>query len=87
MLGLPAGEWVRFELTGGLGKANTGRWSLTVRVPGQPPREFKDLAYAKPGFRKLTWIGFTSNATNTTAFHLDNFALGIREPRRNPKQR
>jgi len=72
---LPPGQWVRFEMTAGLGKASTGKWSLTVRVPGQPPREFKDQPFAKPQFKKLTWVGFTSNATKSTVFYLDNFNL------------
>jgi len=72
---LPPGQWVHFEMTAGLGKASTGKWSLTVRVPGQPPREFKDQPFAKPQFKKLTWVGFTSNATKSTVFHLDNVNL------------
>jgi len=78
-MALPPGQWVHFELTAGLGKASTGKWSLTVRVPGQPPREFKDQPFAKPQFKKLTWVGFTSNATKTTAFHLDNFNLNTNQ--------
>ncbi len=64
-----------YPLSAGLGKTIIGKWSLTVRVPSQPSREFKDQPFAKPQFKKLTWVGFTSNATKTTVFHLDNFNL------------
>ncbi|MCX6906852.1 MAG: hypothetical protein NTY01_02290 [Verrucomicrobia bacterium] len=29
----------------------------------------------KPQFKKLTWVGFTSNTTKSTMFHRDNFNL------------
>lgn len=74
-LDLPADQWIRFEISAGLGEADTGKWSLTVKIPGQPPREFKDLPWAGPGFKQLTWVGFTSNATAATSFYLDNFVL------------
>jgi hypothetical protein len=51
---------------------------MAVTLPGQAPHEFKDLAYAKQGFRKLTWVGFTSNATVKTSFFLDDFKLGAK---------
>ncbi len=72
---LPEGQWVRFEIEGGVGADSRGRWSLTVTVPGQAPRAFKDLPYAKPAFKTLTWTGFTSNANAATSFYLDNFTL------------
>ncbi|MFZ2644133.1 MAG: right-handed parallel beta-helix repeat-containing protein [Verrucomicrobiia bacterium] len=76
---LPLNQWFHVELTAGLGKASTGQWSLVVRVPGQPPREFKDMPFAKPQFKKLTWVGFTSNATKSTVFYLDNFNLNTNQ--------
>jgi hypothetical protein len=77
-LDLPPDQWVRFDITGGVGENSTGKWSLTVKLPGQAPREFKDLPYGKPGFKKLTWVGFTSNATTATSFFLDNINLSAR---------
>ena len=76
---LPLNQWFHVEMTAGLGKACTGRWSLVVRVPGQPPREFKDLPFVKPQFKKLTWVGFTSNATKSTVFYLDNINLNTNQ--------
>ncbi len=75
---IPTGVWVRFDISAGLGAAASGKWSLKVQVPGRPLREFKDLASAKPSFKKLTWVGFTSGATSATVFYLDNFVLKTR---------
>ncbi|MCY3019122.1 MAG: right-handed parallel beta-helix repeat-containing protein [Planctomycetota bacterium] len=77
-LELPAAQWVHFEITGGVGEDSTGKWSLTVKLPDQPLKEYKDLAYAKPAFKTLTWVGFSSNATVATSYYLDNFAVGAR---------
>ena len=76
-LDLPENQWVHFEITGVAGEANAGKWSLAITLPGQAPREFKDLPYAKQGFGKLTWVGFTSNATVKTSFFLDDFKLSV----------
>jgi hypothetical protein len=74
---LPEGTWVRFDLTGRAGEKNGGKWSMTVKVDKQSPRTFKDLSYVNPDFRKLTWVGFTSNATVATSFYLDNIELRV----------
>jgi hypothetical protein len=75
---LPENQWVRFEIESGVGPDSTGTWSLTVTVPGQSPRVFRDLAYANPGFKTLTWVGFMSNANTATSYYLDNFTLNAR---------
>jgi hypothetical protein len=75
VLDVPTGQWLHFEVVAGLGQRDTGRWSLKVIVPGAPPHVFGERRYASAKFKKLTWLGFSSNATNTTAFYLDNFRL------------
>jgi hypothetical protein len=72
---LPANQWVKIEIIAGIGNNFTGKWDLKVTVPGQTPRNFKGLPFAKPNFKKLTWIGFTSSATIKTAFYLDDFTV------------
>ena len=79
-LEIPAGQWVHFEVTGGVGAANNGKCAVKVQVPGQPMREFKDLPWAAPKFRRLTWVGFTSGSPTNTAYHLDNFQLNLTAP-------
>jgi hypothetical protein len=74
----PENQWVRFEIESGVGPDSAGTWSLTVTVPGQSPRVFKDLAFANPGFKTLTWAGFISSADAATSFYLDDFTLQAR---------
>jgi len=74
---LPLNEWIHFDLTGGLGNASAGHWTLTVTLPGKPPKTFPNLPYAKPKFNTLQWLGFTSSATTKTVFYLDNFSLSV----------
>jgi hypothetical protein len=75
LLELPLGKWVHFEIVADLGKKNAGRWTLAVTLPGRKPRRFKGLNNGSTKFEKLTWVGFTSNATNKTVFYLDNLEL------------
>jgi hypothetical protein len=75
---LPEGQWVRFEMEGGLGADSIGTWSLTVTVPGEAPRTFAGLPYANSAFKTLTWTGFMSNANAVTSFYLDNLTVVAR---------
>ncbi len=74
-LAMPADAWIHFEIVAGLSEAAKDGWTLRVTVPGRPPREFRSLAMANPRFKKLDWIGFSSNATYKTTFYLDNVLL------------
>ena len=71
---LPLGKWVHVEATCGLGKSATGTWDLAVTAPGQPPLRLAKLA-CTPQFKKLQWLGFISNATDTAVFYIDNVKL------------
>jgi len=75
LLEVPVGKWFHLEVTVALGDQATGTGSLTVTLPGQPPEEFSDLPVATPGWNKLSWVGFVSNATTSTVFYLDNLKL------------
>lgn len=75
---LPIGAWIHFEID----DAPAGerhQWTLRVTLPGQAPRVFANLAAERPGFKRLTWIGFTSVANEKTAFYLDNFELYVKK--------
>jgi hypothetical protein len=72
---LPENEWIGFEILSGVGPEKSGKWSITVKVPGQPPKVFNDLAHADTGFGTLTWISLSSTAETTTSYYLDNFKL------------
>jgi hypothetical protein len=75
MLELPLDKWVHFEIAAALGKNSENTWEMTVTLPGQAPREFKGLRNGQAAFGQLTWVGFTSNATEKTVFYLDNLKL------------
>jgi hypothetical protein len=75
LLHLPLGQWIHFEVTAGLGQKNTGTWSLTVTLPGEPPKAFQKLKNGSNSFERLTWLGFTSNATDKAVFYLDNVEI------------
>ena len=75
LMEVPPGEWFRVEVTVGLGENATGTWELTVTLPGQEPRRFTDLPLTTPGWNKLTWVGFVSNAEGASVFYLDNIRL------------
>lgn len=75
LMDLPVGKWVHFELAAALGNKDEGTWDLAVTLPGQRPKLFKGLKNGSNNFEKLTWVGFTSNATNKTVFYLDNLEL------------
>jgi hypothetical protein len=75
LMDLPVGKWVHFEITAALGNKDQGTWDLAVTLPGQRPKLFKGLKNGSTNFDKLTWVGFTSNATNKTIFYIDNLEL------------
>jgi hypothetical protein len=75
LLELPINEWVHFEITAGLGGKSKNTWDMTVTLPNQTAKKFNGLRNANAKFDKLTWVGFTSNATKKTVFYLDNLKL------------
>ena len=74
-LDLPLSQWLNFEVTSGLGTADSGKWRLKVTVPGQEAHEWKDLSYGSLKFKTLTWIGFSSEANAKTVFYMDDFVI------------
>ena len=75
LLELPPGEWVGFEVAAGLGSKSSGTWDLVVTLPGQEPRAFKGLRNGSPDWKTLTWLGFSSMATDRAVFYLDDLEL------------
>jgi len=72
---LPVGKWVHIEVTTDLGQKNTGTWTLAVTLPSESPKVFKALKNGSSTFEKVTWLGFTSNATDKVVFYLDNLEI------------
>ena len=75
LLDVPAGKFVRFEMSAGVGADCTGKWDLAVTVPGEKPRRFAGLPNGHPDWRELHWLGFSSTATGPTVLYLDSLAL------------
>ncbi len=78
LMAMPVGRWVHFDITAGLGRKYTGTWDLTVTVPGHEPQRFPNLQRTRTGacnLHALTWLGFTSTATDTRVFYLDNMEI------------
>jgi hypothetical protein len=75
LLYLPSDQWIHFEVAANLGKHSSGTWSLAVTIPGEAPRTFQGLKNSSGALEKLTWLGFTSNATGPTVFYLDNLEI------------
>ena len=75
LMELPLGKWAHFEVTARLQNQTIGTWDLTVTLDGQGPRKFQGLKNGTAKFDKLTWVGFTSNATKRAIFYLDNMEI------------
>jgi hypothetical protein len=74
VMNVPTGEWVRLEISAGLGKKADGRWDLTVNRIGKTPVHQKGLSCGD-GWNTLNWLGFVSHAMQSTAFYLDDLEV------------
>ena len=73
VLALPVGAWFHVEVSAKVGADVDGKWRLHLTLPGGQPHSFEfDNG---PGFKNLTWVGWSSSATDKTAFYLDNIQL------------
>ena len=68
---LVPGQWVRFDLTCGLGPQSTGTYDLTVRPANGNTKVLKGIAHAK-GFNALVCIVVMSMTQGESHFYLDN---------------
>lgn len=74
VLALPVGEWFHVAVSAKVGAQADGKWELQVTLPGQAAQAF-EFANGSEDFKNLTWVGFSSSATDKTAFYLDNIKL------------
>lgn len=75
IMDIPTGQWVHFEVVAGLGQKSTGTWDLTVTLPNSAPQRFPGLKNGSADWKTLTWLGFSSTATDKVVFYLDNLDL------------
>ena len=72
---LPLSTWFHVDIEAPVGKDANGTWTLTVALPGAEPRIFTDLPTGSPDFGNLTWVGWSSTATDRRVFFLDHIVL------------
>ncbi|MGE5531907.1 MAG: right-handed parallel beta-helix repeat-containing protein [Bacteroidota bacterium] len=75
LLDVPFEQWLHIEVTCHLGASAKGVWELAVTLPSGEVKRYTDLPVGAPGWNKLTWVGFVSNATNNSAFYIDNVKI------------
>lgn len=72
LMSLPEGEWVQIKIQCGLGEKANGKWSVEItRANGYGEKMFFDDLPCSKKFTCLRWMGFVSNATETTTFYVD----------------
>ena len=70
IMDLTPGQWVRFDMTCGLGKQHTGKYELMVKPAGGEAKTFT-VAHAEK-FETLNCIVVMSNTQGESVFYLDN---------------
>jgi len=79
---LPENQWINFEVSAGHGKQAQDTWHLTITLPGGTPQTFDDLPLGSPGaYKRLTWLGFVSDADADVVYWLDNLSIKHLPPR------
>ena len=59
---------------GPTGEGHDGLWSVELTHADGRVESFTDLTCAQE-FRELSWLGFTSHATDTAATYIDNLVV------------
>lgn len=77
LMNVPEGEWIRVRIKVGLGEKADNVWTLTVTLPDGRAHEFANLPVITPGWNRVTWVGFVSNATTQTNIYLDDIAIKL----------
>ena len=80
---LPLNTWFHIDISAKVVKDADGTWTLAVTLPDQPPLRFEKLKMVNPQFRNLTWVGWSSMATDKRTFYLDNIKLNNDTPETN----
>ncbi|MEI7730974.1 MAG: right-handed parallel beta-helix repeat-containing protein [Verrucomicrobiota bacterium] len=75
VVAIPMDQWIKLEITAGLGKKFDGKWAMTLTIPGRTPMNFINLPFPTASFKKLSWIGFMSGANAKTVYYLDDFVV------------
>lgn len=71
LLRLPAGQWMRFDLTCGLGPQNTGRYELIIKPSAGGPEQKFHITHSEK-FTTLNCVVIMSLTQGESVFYLDN---------------
>ena len=72
---IPAGEWIHFTITDGIGALADGKWDMKItNQSGKVLFDGKDLACG-PEFDRLAWLGFVGNSLEACEMYIDNIKL------------
>ncbi len=71
LMDLPMDKWVEIEVKAPLG-GESGKWTLTLTLPGSEPRRFEDLPVRSKDWKTLDWIGFISQADVESEIWIDD---------------
>ena len=75
LLTLPAGQWVRFEVSCVLGGEGEPSFDLRVWLPGaSEPRLFPALGH-DADFERLDWVGLVANGQRECVFYVDDVEI------------
>jgi hypothetical protein len=75
LLKVPVNEWVRIDMSAGVGPQRTGTWRLEVRLPGAAAPQVFDALPLRDTFRTARWIGLASHGHDRVRFFVDNVAV------------
>jgi hypothetical protein len=74
---VPENAWFLVEMAAPHGQADA-RWEIRITLPDGSCREFKELA-CDPSWKETRWMGFSSGATTSTSYQLDDLELENRQ--------
>jgi hypothetical protein len=74
---VPARKWVHVEIVCPVGRNAARAYDLSITIEGRQSIQVKGIPISSEAFRQLTWVGFISDATVSTAAYLDNVKLTV----------
>lgn len=75
---VPSNQWLRVDVLCDTATYATQGWRLGLTFPEQATQWFTNLHTGGINWSRLNWLGWVSENTHTTTFHLDN--LGMTNP-------
>jgi len=72
---IPFNQWLRLEISCSTTSYASQGWKLGLTLPDQSTQWFDNLHTGNANWSKLDWLGWVSEATNTTTFYLDNLKM------------